>query len=84
MIIPKYLAYIVAKAEKSYKEHCNFEIEVECNSIDDGIRWMKIVCLPEVMPNGDTYWFGIQTAGFSFIPRQFGFWMLSEILTRKS
>lgn len=61
MVLPKYLPYIAEQTEKSFREHCNFEVEVECNSVSEGIRWMKVLCIPENMPNGDTHWFGIQT-----------------------
>ena len=33
LVLPKYLPYIAENVEKSFKEHCNFEIIVECNSI---------------------------------------------------
>ncbi len=60
-ILPEYLPYIDENTQRSFKYHCNFEIEIECNSLKNGIRWMKIICTPEIRPNGDVIWFGIQT-----------------------
>lgn len=61
MVLPKYSDYIAENTDKSFRQHCNFDVEVECYSVNDGIRWMKIVCIPEKLANGDIYWFGIQT-----------------------
>ena len=61
MVLPEYLDYIAENTENSFRHHTNFEIELECNSINDGIRWMKVLCIPEILGNGDVIWFGIQT-----------------------
>ncbi len=60
-VLPEYIPYIDENTQKSFKEHCNFEVEIECNSISNGIRWMKVICSPEIKANGDVIWFGIQT-----------------------
>lgn len=60
-ILPEYLPHIDENTQRSFKDLCNFEIEIECNSLKNGIRWMKVICIPEVKENGDVIWFGIQT-----------------------
>lgn len=60
-VMPEYLSLIQENTELSFRTLKDFNVEVEIQSINNGLRWMKVVCIPEVNQNGDVVWFGIQT-----------------------
>lgn len=60
-ILPEYIPTVKENTENSFKTLCNFNVDIEVQSINNGVRWMKVVCIPEVHENGDVVWFGIQT-----------------------
>lgn len=58
--LPKYLPLVLEKQEESFRNLSIFEVEIECQSAHDGIRWVKIISTPEKLDDGNIAWFGIQ------------------------
>lgn len=59
--LPKYHDYIQQKKEESFNNLSIFDIEIECQSAYNGIRWVKIISTPEKLQEGRVAWFGIQS-----------------------
>jgi PAS domain S-box-containing protein len=59
--LPEYNSILKEKQEESFENFSIFNIELECQSAHDGIRWVKITSTPEKLNDGNIAWVGIQT-----------------------
>lgn len=59
--LPQYLSILNEKQKEAFNNFSIFNIEIECQSAHDGIRWVKITSTPEKLNDGNIAWVGIQT-----------------------